>query len=158
MGELKFRVDSRLIHGQVVARWTGKWQLSRIMIVDGPLSIDEFMRDIYLMAAPQGVTVDIVAPDAAKAALDAGGLNVGNTLILFKDLEHAAMLHDTGFPIGELQIGSLPSGPGKSLVYKTIALGESDWQVLDRLAEAGMRIYFQMLPEESPWPYEKARH
>ncbi len=46
------RVDSRLIHGQVVTKWVKQAQANRIVVVSEELEKDEFMRSVYLMAAP----------------------------------------------------------------------------------------------------------
>ena len=61
MAEIKLvRVDYRLIHGQVVARWLKVCPVRRIVLVDDVLGSDEFMSDIYKMAVPKGTDVDIV--------------------------------------------------------------------------------------------------
>ena len=53
MAEIKLvRVDYRLIHGQVVARWLKVCPVRRIVLVDDVLGNDEFMSDIYKMAVP----------------------------------------------------------------------------------------------------------
>lgn len=46
------RIDSRLIHGQVVTKWVGQSQANRIAVVSDELDADPFMKNIYLMAAP----------------------------------------------------------------------------------------------------------
>ena len=71
MAEIKLvRVDYRLIHGQVVARWLKVCPVRRIVLVDDVLGNDEFMSDIYKMAVPKGTDVDIVTIDKAKEVLD----------------------------------------------------------------------------------------
>ena len=71
MAEIKLvRVDYRLIHGQVVARWLKVCPVRRIVLVDDVLGNDEFMSDIYKMAVPKGTDVDIVTIDKAKDKID----------------------------------------------------------------------------------------
>ena len=71
MAEIKLvRVDYRLIHGQVVARWLKVCPVRRIVLVDDVLGSDEFMSDIYKMAVPKGTDVDIVTIDKAKDKID----------------------------------------------------------------------------------------
>ena len=48
MADIRCRVDSRLIHGQVIARWTVRDRTQKIIIVDDPLVADDFMKDIYM--------------------------------------------------------------------------------------------------------------
>lgn len=49
------RIDSRLIHGQVVTKWVGQSQANRIAVVSDELDADPFMKNIYLMAAPPNI-------------------------------------------------------------------------------------------------------
>ena len=51
------RVDSRLIHGQVMTKWVNQVRANKIVVVSDQLANDEFMRSIYLMSAPAGIEV-----------------------------------------------------------------------------------------------------
>ncbi|EFQ69431.1 PTS system, IIB component [Enterococcus faecalis TX0470] len=53
------RVDSRLIHGQVVTKWLQQSGANEILVVSDELEQDEFLQSIYLMAAPPGGSVVI---------------------------------------------------------------------------------------------------
>lgn len=157
MSDIKYRVDSRLIHGQVIARWSVKYGTQQIIIVDDLLADDDFMKDIYVMAAPENISVEIWKVDEA-AEKWAGNKESGkNTLVLFKDVAHALRLMRSGVAIDALQIGGLPSGAGRKLVYKTISLSGEDYEALDEMAAGGTDVFFQMLPEEDPFPYEKIK-
>ncbi len=157
MKKIRFRVDSRLIHGQVIARWSLVDKTKTIIIADDEVAADEFMSDIYRMAAPQEIVVDVLTIKDAHERLKGDGTHDFSTMVLFKSIDSVVHLSNAGIDINELQIGGLPSGPGKKLVYKTIALSEDDFAKLDGLAKLGTKIYFQMLPEEDPMPYEKIK-
>lgn len=64
------RVDSRLIHGQVVTKWLQQLGANEILVVSDELEQDEFLQSIYLMAAPPGVSVVIKGIEVPK--------NIGN--------------------------------------------------------------------------------
>lgn len=49
------RVDSRLIHGQVITKWRKIFNITKIVVVDDSLANDEFMIRMYEAAAPAGV-------------------------------------------------------------------------------------------------------
>jgi len=53
------RVDFRFIHGQVVTKWSRTISTDRIIVVNDELAADEFMADVYVMAAPPGIDVDV---------------------------------------------------------------------------------------------------
>ena len=57
------RIDSRLIHGQVVTKWVGQSQANRIAVVSDELDADPFMKNIYLMAAPPNIKVEMCIRD-----------------------------------------------------------------------------------------------
>lgn len=55
MAKIKLvRIDSRLIHGQVITKWIPITAAKQVIIIDDDLSQDEFMGDIYASAAPRG--------------------------------------------------------------------------------------------------------
>ena len=61
------RVDFRLIHGQVITRWLKQCDINEIVTVDTALSKDEFMQDVFKMAAPKGVRIRILSVEEAVA-------------------------------------------------------------------------------------------
>ncbi len=52
------RIDSRLIHGQVMTKWVNQSQANKIVVVSDELANDEFMLEIYLLSAPAGVKIE----------------------------------------------------------------------------------------------------
>ena len=55
------RVDSRLIHGQVITKWLNYSKANVIVVVDDELSKDSFMSEIYTASAPNGIVVEILS-------------------------------------------------------------------------------------------------
>ena len=51
------RIDSRLIHGQVITKWVKIAKANRIIIIDDELAQDDFMASIYTASAPKGISV-----------------------------------------------------------------------------------------------------
>ena len=47
------RIDYRLVHGQVVVRWSKAVHPDRIVVIDDVLCKDEMMMLVYKMAAPK---------------------------------------------------------------------------------------------------------
>ena len=80
------RIDSRLIHGQVVTKWVGQSQANRIAVVSDELDADPFMKNIYLMAAPPNIKVDCFSNQSFAAAWKENQLGDGNVLVLFPSL------------------------------------------------------------------------
>ena len=53
------RIDSRLIHGQVVTKWVGQSQANRIAVVSDELDADPFMKNIHFDVRRRGHQVDV---------------------------------------------------------------------------------------------------
>ncbi len=140
------RIDSRLIHGQVVTRWLKNTQANRIIIVDDALAQDEFMAQVYILAAPSNVSVDIFAVD--QVAQNWNKNNNDKILFLFRGVNEAYNAWNAGFKYKDLQIGGIGSAPGRKNVHKNITLNEEDVEKLKELESEGVNIILHILPDE----------
>ena len=143
------RIDSRLIHGQVITKWLKRVDANRIIIIDDNLANDKFMLDVYSMAAPPNVKVQILSIDNFISGWDLEQYGQDKILLLFKDVAHVYQLFNKGFVLKELQIGGLGSGPGRKSVYKNISFDKKDIQQLKELSIKKLKIYLQPVPEDT---------
>ena len=51
------RVDFRLVHGQVVVKWSKVAKVSKIIVINDVIAKDKTLKSVYKMAAPAGVKV-----------------------------------------------------------------------------------------------------
>lgn len=155
MAEIKLvRVDYRLIHGQVVARWLKVSPVRRIVLVDDILGNDEFMSDIYKMAVPKGTAVDIVTIERAKEVLDQTDDTV---FLIFKDIETCKKLVEKGIEIKEVNVGAVPNEAGRKLITTGVAVSEEELKILDELNQKGIKIIVQPMPEISALNFEAVK-
>lgn len=150
------RVDYRLIHGQVITKWSKIASANAILIVDDLLGQDEFMASIYKMAAPSGVSVNIMTTGDAAAAFRDDALGAGNIFLLFKNVHAARASHEAGLAFEELQLGGIPAEAGRKVVFPAVALGPSEVEDIRALHEAGVDVHIQVVPEEAGISYEDA--
>lgn len=150
------RVDHRLIHGQVITKWVKIAQAQKIVVVDDFLGQDEFMADVYRMAAPSGVEVAILTVEDAGQAFQNNTLGDKNILILFKNVDMANKAYKAGLKYEKIQLGGIPSEAGKKMVFTAVSLGNEDVEQLNELKEDGVEIVLQVIPEESSITYENA--
>ena len=75
-----FRVDDRLIHGQVVIGWGTPLGVDRIVLVDDQVSTSPWEQDLYRMAVTPEMDVRFVTiAEAATAAARVGGGRASRT-------------------------------------------------------------------------------
>lgn len=150
------RIDSRLIHGQVITKWVKIAFANRVIIIDDDLSNDSFMADIYKMAAPKDVKVQIMSVAQAINEWNKDKFGEGIILILFKDVDTCYRTFEQGFPILNLQIGGLPNAPGRTTILRAISFDVKDATMLKAMAEKGSKIVLHIIPEESKMELDKA--
>lgn len=149
------RLDFRLIHGQVIAKWFGQIMGNEIVIIDDDLSQDSFMASIYEMSAPVDSKVHVYSVEDAVKKVEDGTFASGKVLVLFKNVDQVSKAVEKGFKIDELQIGGLGSAPGRINVYGPITLDDHDASLLKKIADQGTNIYLQQVPEEAKMTFSK---
>ena len=151
------RLDSRLIHGQVITKWVKIAKANRIIIIDDELSKDDFMVMIYAAAAPKNVSVDIISVDKAAEEWEKDELGTGTVMLLFKDVESCMRTAQKGVPISSLQIGGIPNEPGRVTILRAVSLNQVDMDLLDEMHQKGTEIYIHIIPEEPRMDFDKIK-
>lgn len=147
------RIDSRLIHGQVMTKWVNQSNANRIIVVSDQLAEDEFMRGIYLLSAPEGVKIDCYTIN--QVIEEKNDLGDGNILLLLPDLDTAHTIISNGLSISEVQVGGLGGAPHRKVVYQNITLDEKDVNLIESIVKNNVSVYFQTIPEDSPKNFEE---
>lgn len=150
MNNIKFvRVDHRLIHGQVITKWMKLVQANKIIIVDDILGQDPFMVDIYQMAAPAGVTVEIVDTDKVADLISQDDYQSDRIFLLFKDIQSVKSALSHGLNLTSIQLGGVPFEQGRTKVATAVALLPSEFAFLKEVNDSGCEVYVQIVPEEA---------
>jgi D-glucosaminate-specific PTS system IIB component len=159
MGKIALvRIDSRMIHGQVITKWIKQTNANRIIVLDDELSQDPFLTKVYAMAAPPGASVSILSN---QAFLDRWNKDqFGNNailLVIMRNVEAARAAFENGFPMENLQVGGLGGGAGRTTVYMNITLDKKDVEDLEVIQEGGVKITFQTIPEDTPATFDSVK-
>ena len=147
------RIDDRLIHGQVVAVWLRTVGADRIVIVDDKTAHDDFLRDLMVLAAPQGVPVEVhgTAEGAQRVAEIAATSE--NAFVLMKSPVTALALRKAGVPIPVLNVGGMGAGPGRRSLYKNISANDEERQAMRDLEAMGTRVELRIVADDRPVPF-----
>ena len=149
------RVDSRLIHGQVMTKWIQQSQADHIVIVSDSVSKDSFLLDIYKMSAPPGINIDCYSEEQAAKLWKEEAVK-GSILLLLPDLKTLHRSYDNGICMNKVQVGGLGGGPDRKVVYQNITLDKENAEILHELHEKGVEIIFQTIQEDSPMSFQEA--
>lgn len=147
MGKLKMvRVDYRMVHGQIVAKWIKFRPVDRLILADDSLVDDPFMGDIYRMAVPDR-EVDIVKLGDIQTAIDRKDDTV---LLIFKDVASAYTVYKNGLQLPELNVGAVQNSAQRKSVVQGIALSAEEYEKLCEMKAEGVNVFLQPIPENDP--------
>lgn len=144
------RIDFRLIHGQVITKWMKKTGARKIWVINDAIASDPFLGDIYKMAAPPNVEINILKLAEVPEKIEEAKGKLSQILVLFKTVSDTFQCVKQGVSIPDLQIGGLGSGEGRINVYGPITLDNTDASMLNELQEKhGVNVVFHQVPDES---------
>ncbi len=150
MGKITFaRVDSRLIHGQIVTKWAKSSGANTIYIIDDAVRSDDFSMDIYMASGKRyGFQVKVYSIAEVLAAWEANQFGADKVFALFKTVATAIKCLELGLPLSCLNLGGTPKRQAAEFFIKNVALTETELEQLRQLsAEKDIKIYAQTVPE-----------
>ena len=146
-----FRVDDRLVHGQVVTAWTQVLQLTHILLVDEEIAKDRFISKILTMMAPAGTTVTVHGLKDGIAAIGAANEEEETrAMVLLKTPCTGWDMVEQQVKIPALCIGGMQRREDREPLTRSQYANEKEKETLRRLGERGIHIYEQTLPSMDP--------
>ena len=146
-----YRIDDRLVHGQVVEAWVPHLKAGEIAVISDDLSRDLMRQAIMRFAAPEGVALRILPLAEAPAYLLAADAHGPNILVLLPGLAEAVELIKKGVKIYKLNVGGMHYSAGKNLsIGRAIFLNDADCAALRFLSDSGVVIEGRGVPSDSP--------
>jgi mannose/fructose/N-acetylgalactosamine-specific phosphotransferase system component IIB len=146
-----YRVDERLIHGQVIVGWGARLRPDRIVVVDDDLATSAWEQELYAMGVPAEVEAEFVAVATAIERLPEWQSSHERVLLLARDIATLARTARSGLLRGEeVNIGGIHHAPGRTRVLRYVFLSDEEREELRNLAERGIRITARDLPGARP--------
>ncbi len=147
MTTVLYRVDDRLIHGQVVAAWVPYTRATRIVVADNQIPGNILQSKILRMAAPPRLRVEILSVRQAVTFMAQQRSGPGLlTIMLFVGLEAVAQAIEEGLYLTELNLGNIHSAAGKLQISDSISLDKSEIACLRTLQKQDVKITIQPVP------------
>ena len=147
MSVVLYRIDERLIHGQVVMGWGPQLEVEHYVVVDDELAESEWEQDLYRLGLPDTATADFLTVGAARARLSELDAEARPTMVLTRTI--AAM---KGLAVGdglrgrEVNVGGLHHTAGRTERVPYVFLGEAEEEGLLALAAEGALVSARDLP------------
>lgn len=145
---LWFRIDNRLVHGQVIEAWLPHIRAQVLIVANDDLASDELRQEIMSLAVPSAVRFICCNLAEATAVLrrQQEQKPEQHALVLFATCADARTAHKAGLSFRQINIGNLHYGPGKEQICAHIALDADDRSCLQYFSDHGVDIDFRCVP------------
>lgn len=148
-----YRVDERLIHGQVVVGWGSRLSPDRFMVVDDALAEEAWERELYLLSLPEGVEAEFLGVHEARSRMAEWQESPARTIVLFRNVETLTRMAEGGELHGvSVNLGGVHHGEGRVRILPYLHLSEEDGARLRRLDELEVDVSAQDLPGSTRVP------
>jgi mannose/fructose/N-acetylgalactosamine-specific phosphotransferase system component IIB len=150
---LLYRVDERLIHGQVVLGWGSRLRPARYLVVDDEVAASEWEQDLYRLALPDGVEALFVPVEAARGQLPEWQMAATPSVLLTRGVEAMHALALGGLLRGEpVNLGGVHHGPERERVLPFLHLSPEERRLVEAMAGEGVEVTAQDLPSSARIP------
>lgn len=147
MSIVLYRIDERLIHGQVVIGWGHELRHDSIVVVDDELSESDWEQELYRLAAGTAEVAFVNAAEA-RARLAAWRSDDRRTVLLTRTVASmTALAEDGGLSGEEINLGGLHHTPGRTELLGYLHVSAEDREMLRALAEAGAIVSARDVPD-----------
>jgi mannose/fructose/N-acetylgalactosamine-specific phosphotransferase system component IIB len=142
-----FRVDERLIHGQVVVGWGERLHMDRIIVIDDELSGSSWEQELYCLGVPPSVDAIFTSVDQAKRDLPIWRQDARRVVVLVRDLETLGRLAGDGdLKEEEINLGGIHFAPGRERILPYLFLSSAEQAELQRISATGASLSARDLP------------
>ena len=141
-----FRVDNRLVHGQVIEAWLPYTGARHLIVANDELAADQLRQQIIELAVPQRILTHFIPVHDLAITLDACG---EDGFVLFGNCQDARRASNAGIIMETLNIGNLHYGPEKMQILPHVALSAEDREDLRSIQQHLVLLDFRSVPTET---------
>jgi PTS system mannose-specific IIB component/fructoselysine and glucoselysine-specific PTS system IIB component len=141
-----YRIDDRLIHGQVVVGWGQPLDIGFVVLVDDNVACCDWEQDLYRMGVPP--EMEIIFADVATAVRDhdryASDRRKG--IIVTPDISTMQRLVYGVPSIREINVGGIHHRAGRVQKLRYVFLAPDEEAQLRAMVESGVKVTAQDVP------------
>ena len=141
-----YRIDDRLIHGQVVVGWGQPLNASFIVLVDDEVSSSDWEQDLYRMGVPPQIEVIFASVDQAAVQLSAWEADDRVGILLVGDIDTAVALARRAPQVRSFNVGGVHHRAGRRERLRFVYLTDDEAAKLRQLAAGGVEVTAQDVP------------
>lgn len=141
-----FRIDDRLIHGQVVVGWAQPLDVSFIVLVDDEVADSDWEQELYRMGVPPNVQLYFDTVEQAAQKLAGYIADERKGILLTGDIATMKRLIQASGIVQKCNLGGIHHKSGRNQRMRYVFLSPEEEQVLRDIAAGGVEISAQDVP------------
>lgn len=151
-----YRIDDRLIHGQVVVGWGQPYDLRFIVLVDDEVAASEWEQELYRMAVPPEMDVAFLSVADAATQLSAFNARRERGVLLVNSVATMEQLvSQSAGQIPAVNVGGVHHAAGRVGHLRYVFLSGDEARGLRRIADHGVDVTAQDVPAARPVPLDE---
>ncbi|HKA58249.1 MAG TPA: PTS sugar transporter subunit IIB [Gemmatimonadales bacterium] len=147
-----YRIDDRLIHGQVVVGWGQPLNVTFIVLVDDEVRSSDWEQDLYRMGVPPTIEVRFASVDEAAHDLSTWEADSRVGILLVGDIDTAVALAERAPQVRRFNVGGVHHRTGRTERLRFVYLSEDEAKKLRALSARGVEVTAQDVPTARPVP------
>ncbi len=145
-----YRIDDRLIHGQVVVGWGQPLDIAFIVLVDDTVATSDWEQELYRMGVPPEMDLYFHTAADAIIAIPRYRADARRGLLLTGDIDTMRRLVDGGAGIAAVNVGGIHFRAGRTQRLRYVFLSPEEETALRELAAHGAGVTAQDVPGARP--------
>jgi len=147
-----YRIDDRLIHGQVIVGWGQPMNLGFLVLVDDEVARSEWEQELYRMGVPPELDVFFASVADATVALDAWNQDKRPGILLTSDIDTMVRLANAKKSIRAVNLGGIHHRAGRIERLRYLYLTGDEVRALQELERNGVEVTARDVPASRPVP------
>lgn len=145
-----YRIDDRLIHGQVVVGWGQPMSLGFLVLVDDEVARSEWEQELYRMGVPPNLDVFFASVAEAGARLEGWNRDKRPGILLTSDIDTMTRLIDATSSIRAVNLGGIHHRAGRVERLRYLYLTADEVRALRALERRGVEVTARDVPASRP--------
>jgi mannose/fructose/N-acetylgalactosamine-specific phosphotransferase system component IIB len=141
-----YRVDERLIHGQVVVGWGNSLKFDRVVLVNDQVASNAWERELYLACVPPEIRATILSVDEATERIRQRGFEKERTVVLVDSPFDILRLMEKGLKIRSVNVGGVHSRRGRKKILPYLFLGDEEVSAFRKIISGGVKCECRDVP------------
>lgn len=149
-----FRIDDRLIHGQVVVGWGQPMGLGFIALVDDEVAASEWEQELYRMGVPPEMDVYFETVEGAARRLSEWSADERPGILLTGDIDTMQRLIAAAPSVRSVNVGGIHHRAGREVRLRYVYLTSDEESALRHMQQKGVTVMAQDVPSARPVPLD----